>query len=209
MKLKVLIISLFTLFIYDSSFAQLGMRGGIGLSWTANTMGGNQIGGGTNIKPGLVGGLTYRSEIDRLFDFYMDVLYASKGGRIGLQQAGAGYNLELNYINVPLLCAFKPEEHTAVFFGGEGGFLLSAKQSALGNKSDVSSAYNKFEAGLVLGARYTLDSGFFLDFRYIHGLTNIGGIQQTGGNVNTVNPSNFTKNRTSQFTIGYIFNYDH
>ncbi|WP_282043507.1 porin family protein [Winogradskyella flava] len=110
-----------------------------------------------------------------------------------------GIQLESNYIGssilqFPLLLKYKITDKLEIYGGGTLDVSLEQKNSAevFRNK--------RFGASLILGAQYNINSHWFIEGRYIHGLTSQFPIFQ-GFDSQSI----YGKKRSFNFGIGYKF----
>jgi len=111
--------------------------------------------------------------------FQPELVYSAQGAK----------NLELGYVNIPLLLQYMFNNGFRLQAGPQLGLLVS---------SDNSDNWNPMDLALSVGASYVVPStGFGLDLRYNHGL-------------NDINKSSDVKttNRGVQFGLFYLFGHD-
>jgi hypothetical protein len=140
-----------------------------------------------DVNIGIKGGLnlynitgTFDDDYDTRVNFHLGVLgHIHLGEHFGLQPEvlfsaqGATYGddqkLDLNYVNVPVLFQYMFNNGFRVHIGPQVGFLVSAKADG----DDVKDLFKGTELAVTAGASYVhVPSGFGLDVRYNHGLTN-------------------------------------
>lgn len=78
-------------------------------------------------------------------------------------------NLNLLYLEIPLMVKVMLNENFNLQFGPYGGFLLNAKQG----EANIKSAYKNFDSGVGLGLGYVLGDRVTLDARYVYGLSQV------------------------------------
>ncbi|MDB4297351.1 PorT family protein [Flavobacteriaceae bacterium] len=156
-------------------------------------------------------GLFAKKTLNEFLGINTELLFSRKGYKIDSDEnanPSSEGNLHLDYINLPLLLEYKPNEKFGIEVGTELGYLLSAKSKFESQTIDVSNFWdNKFDFGLAIGANYSLSEKFFLNFRYIHGLTSvIKDVQvQTDPFSEPVDSNIKFQNRTFQLSLGYFF----
>jgi len=93
---------------------------------------------------------------------------------LNTSNTAAGYNLGLNYFELPLLASFNISHarHFHLLIGPEVGFLFSANSTAAGVKTDITQAVKQEVFSLAAGAEY-IPNSFGVSLRYQHGLTDI------------------------------------
>lgn len=99
-----------------------------------------------------------------------------------LSQEGAK-DIGLTYLRLPLLAKYNFSEEFSLAAGPNVGYLLGSELE--------SRIFNSLDLGFSMGMMYKFFSGFYIDARYTHGLTNIS---------NTLNKS---YNTNFSFGIGY------
>ncbi len=161
----------------------IGIKGGLNL-YTLN--GTND--GSYEIKPSFNIGLLGHIHIADHFALQPEVVFSGQGTKYGND-----LNLNLNYINVPLLFQYMFDNGFRLQAGPQLGFLLSAKA----DDRDVKDNFKSVDFGLGLGASYVHPpSGFGVDARYNHGFTDI-----------TENNNTESYNRGFQLGVFYLFNH--
>ena len=118
---------------------------------------------------GYQAGLTADLGLSESLAFHPEALYAQKGAKFSADAR----NRTLAYVDVPLLLRYYPggafQANTAfVEAGPRVSALLAAKNDA---DTDTKAEFNRFDAGVVLGAGYRLASGLSLGLRYDIGIT--------------------------------------
>ncbi|EHQ44036.1 porin family protein [Myroides odoratus] len=108
--------------------------------------------------------------------------------------------VNMNYINVPVMAKYYVAEGFSIQAGPQLGFLVKAESTAdlrLGNEktsitNNIKSMTNKVDFGLNFGVAYDLSFGLFFDARYNLGLTDI--LKDADG-----------QHRVFQLGVGYKF----
>ena len=155
----------------------LGVKGGINLYKISSddNIPYDQI---TGFHLGLLGHI----HLDSQWAVQSELVYSSQGAK----SEGAEHNLD--YINVPVLLQFMFDNGFRLQAGLQLGFLVRAD-----NKSDL----NSIDLGVGMGLSYVVPStGFGLDVRYNHGLSNIN-----------KNDAIKSFNRGVQLGVFYIFGH--
>lgn len=106
----------------------------------------------------------------------------------------------LLYLDIPLNVRYYLTENFNIVFGPEISFLLLAKAiETEGNKesieTDVREEYNSLDLGIRLALSYYLTKSIYLQFGYIHGLTDIVEYEYYD-----------VKNRQLQLSLAYVLN---
>lgn len=123
--------------------------------------------------------------------FQPEVMYSLEGAKyeVGAEKG----NLNLSYINVPLLAQYMFDNGFRIEAGPQIGFLMSAKAKADNASVDVKDGYKSTAISLPVGIGYLTHSGLGFDARYNFGLTDIN---ENGSSV---------KGNTFQFGIFWQF----
>ena len=117
-----------------------------------------------------VGGLV-QIPVATSFSVQPELYYSDQGAKF--EEEGDDYNLNLGYLNVPVLAKYTS---TSGFYGQTGpqlGFLMSAKVKADGEKVDVKDSFKSTDFSWVFGLGYQTSSNVGIDLRYNLGLGNI------------------------------------
>ena len=127
------------------------------------------------------------------YAFQPEILYSVQGTTFKSYNT----NLNLNYINIPLNFQYMFDNGFRLQAGPQLGFLTSAKLVSGDSSSNVISNYKSADIGITLGVSYVKPStGYGVDIRYNHGLTNIN-----------ANKSTNSYNRGLQLTLFYLFQH--
>lgn len=154
--------------------------------------------GNKKYKLGYQFGIYSSTHIIGKLNFTTELLYSNKGIADDYIQD----DLQLNYLNLPLLFDYQLTDYLTLQFGPELGYLLKADNSMDFLGLEI---YNKrFEFGVTAGVQTTILDNLDLGIRYAYGLTST--IDYIGG---LLSPSleeilNY-KNRSVQLSIGYRF----
>lgn len=166
--------------------SNIGVKGGLNLS----NINGN---GKADVKPGLHLGLLSHIHLTKQFAFQPEIMYSAQGTKYG----GSDNSLNLDYINIPLLFQYMFDNGFRLQAGPQVGFLVNAKTKSGNTTVNVKDGYNSLDLGLSIGGSYVfVDTGFGLDARYNHGLSNIY-------DSNTLNATN----RGFQLGVFYLFGH--
>jgi Outer membrane protein beta-barrel domain len=146
---------------------QFGVKGGLNIT----SMVGNDVDvDGVKMKLGLhVGGLA-RLPITEQIKLQPELVFSTQGAQ---SQNGEKVNLNLNYLNVPVLAQY----HTSVGFYGETGpqlgFLISAKSKYDGNSIDIKDGYKSLDFAWAFGAGYHFVPELGVNVRYNLGISRL------------------------------------
>lgn len=193
--MKSYLILIFALvFSMGSSYAQhanIGIKAGLNVYNVVNE---NQD--RLDPKAGLHLGFLGHIHITDQFAIQPELVFSMQGAKYS--PAGVDTDLNLNYINVPVMFQYMFDNGFRLQAGPQAGFLISAKAKVGNNETNVKGSYNEIDLGLGIGVGYinpSTDFGF--DFRYNHGLTQIN----DGGTVDSYN-------RGFQLGVFYLFNHE-
>lgn len=185
MKLS-LITALALIMMVGSAMAQsvnIGIKGGLNVFTLSGT---ND--GGYNSRTSFHLGLLGHIHIADHFALQPEIIYSSQGTKYS-----NNLDLTLNYVNVPLLFQYMFDNGFRLHAGPQLGLLVNAKADG----QDVKDSFKGTDLGLTVGASYVHPpSGFGVDARYNHGLSNI--------NENTNTDS---YNRGFQVGVFYLFKH--
>lgn len=124
-----------------------------------------------------------------------EIYYSVQGTKY--KSNGADVNLNLNYVNIPLLLQYMFDNGFRIEAGAQLGILASAKSESGNTTIDVKSSFKSTDIGGVVGMSYVKPStGLGFDIRYNYGVTNINAS-------NTVN----AYNRGFQVGLFYLFKH--
>ncbi len=111
-------------------------------------------------RTGFHGGLFYRSDPAKQFGYQAELLYSTKGAEwsvnIPFINIGQAANIELNYIDLPVMAVFRPIPALELHGGGYVGYLVSSKYETSGSLFDLTGQvgqgnFNSIDAGALLG----------------------------------------------------------
>ncbi len=113
----------------------------------------------------------------------------------GAKNTTGGSDKKLGYINVPVLIQYMFDNGFRIQAGPQVGFLVSAKSNINDNDTDIKASYKTVDFALGAGVGYVNPaSGFGVDLRYNHGLSNIN-----------ENSATTSTNRGVQLGVFYLF----
>ena len=145
------------------------------------------------------GGLAH-IHITPSFSLQPEVYYSSQGAKIPNTSGGDKVNLNLSYINVPVLLQYNFRNGFRLQGGPQVGFLVgvSDKVNDVELNRYSTDDFKTVDVSLPLGLSYLAYSGLGVDVRYNLGLTNI----------NKDTPPT-AKNRGLQIGAFYLFDHRH
>lgn len=153
----------------------------------------NVTGGNFDQKLGVHLGLLGHLHLTENFGLQPEIYYSMQGGEF----RNADTNLNLGYINIPVLLQYMFNNGFRLQAGPQIGVLASANTVAGNTTVDVKDNYKNIDLGLGLGASYVHPpTGFGVDARYNLGMTNI-----------SENTSLDYRNRGFQLGVFYLFKH--
>ena len=126
-------------------------------------------------------------KISDKFAVQPELLYSAQGAKFD------GDNLNLNYINIPVMAKYYVADAFSLEAGPQLGFLMSAKADG----EDVKDGFNSTDFAFNLGAGYDLNEQMSLGLRYNIGLSDIEKDLTAGESGST--------NSSLQLSFGYKF----
>jgi hypothetical protein len=170
--------------------ANIGIKGGLN-AYTIN----NDVDSNNDLKIGFHLGLLAHFHLADQFALQPEIIFSTQGAKYTL--AGSEFNLNLNYINIPVLFQFMFDNGFRLQAGPQIGILASANSELNNNSTDIKDDFEPIDLGLSVGVSYiNPESNFGIDLRYNHGLSNIN----ASSNVNAFN-------RGLQAGVFYLFNH--
>jgi hypothetical protein len=167
-----------------------GVKGGLNLY---NIQNDNDVKYDT--KVGFHVGMLFHIHVNTHFAIQPEILYSTQGAKFNVGNDEA--NLKLAYANFPLMFQYMFNNGFRLEAGPQLGFLTNAKSELNGNESDVKDNIEKIDFAIGAGIGYiNPSSGWGVDARYNHGLSNI----------NENGPGN-SYNRG--FQIGVLYQFQH
>ena len=149
------------------------------------------------LKLGFVGGAEFGYQFNDHFALTAGALYSMQGAKFDSEHTK--YNINLDYLNVPIMLAVYPVKEFGIKAGIQYGFLLKAKSGDDNIKTD----FNKKDLSIPVGISYEFEETA-IDLRYNFDLSNIisDDSQMKGGFANTLNNTKI-HNAIITLTIGY------
>jgi hypothetical protein len=190
--MKKLVFLVFTTGVFFTASAQIqfGVKAGANFATLTGT-GSN----GATTKVDFHGGGFAQIPLVNSFFLKPELVYSRQGAKA--TSDGVVYNINQNYLNIPVLAKY---QHSSGLYGETGpqlGFLLAANVSAGGSSQDVKSSYKSTDFSWAFGVGYKIpliNAG--IDARYNLGLSNIAATQVSGYSV---------KNSVFQLGVFYVF----
>jgi hypothetical protein len=151
--------------ILSAQQTHFGVKAGVNLSSVEIDNGDDY-----NSKAGFhVGGLAH-IHISQHFALQPELIYSMQGGK---DEDDDDVKLKLNYINIPLLAQYMTLDGFRLQTGPQIGFLTSAKSKVGDVERSVKDDLSSVDFSWTFGAGYLFPSGFGVDARYNHGISNI------------------------------------
>jgi hypothetical protein len=179
----------------DTSNAQFkyGMKAGLNLSdIVINNYINPDAESDFDIKAGFHGGIFATGDFNEKLGSSIELLYSNKGVKaIG--------NVNLHYINLPLLVLYRISDKFILELGPEIGYLFAAKSQY----GDVSNIWNnKLDIGLDGGAQFVLSKHLRLGLRYNAGFSSVIDISDDSNSTTPGEPIKY-QNRVLQAYVSY------
>jgi opacity protein-like surface antigen len=146
-----------------------GAKAGLNLSNVTGDIEGNSM------KVGFqVGGFAEIKITDK-FSFQPELMYSAQGTKFEEEFFGETieFDMNLGYINVPLMAKYYFTDKFSLEAGPQLGFLLSAKAKAEGESEDIKDDFNTLDFGLNIGAGFDVSENINIGLRYTAGLSNL------------------------------------
>lgn len=164
---KTILVTVLLLAISSTMQAQLvkfGIKAGLNY---ANQTGSDITINGSNYNKDAItsyhAGLVAEIKLTDGFSVQPELLYSTQGA--SYENAGEEFKNELGYLSIPVLAKFHLNKTVSLDLGPQASFLLSER-----NDFDVKNA-ETFEFGVAGGLGFNITKNFFLQGRYVLGLT--------------------------------------
>ena len=199
--MKSLFLSFFFLISLLACTAQdeFALKAGLNLTNVRFKSGGTQ-----SPKFGYHAGLAAQLDLSDEIVIRPELTYSNKGYRFQAAGVNNGGSLHLNYMNFALLGGYRPDDVFVVLAGPEFSYLLKANSRFDGSNHNLTSAYKKFDVGIMIGLIYWLNRSFSVQATYSNGVLPIHDGIRTDPFGNIMGTSRDGYNRTVQLGIQYI-----
>ena len=189
--MKKLLFAAVAVFAFGAANAQevkFGAKAGLNLSNFTGDVEGNSM------KVGFQLGGLVEIGISEKFAVQPELVYSAQGAKFDDSFFG-DYDLNFNYLNIPVMAKYYVAEGFSLEAGPQIGFLMSAKAKADGEDEDVKDEFNSTDFGLNFGAGYNVTENINLGVRYSLGLSNLNKEDGAGD----------LKNSNIAFAVAYKF----
>lgn len=205
--MKKLFVFLILTLVTNVVSAQWSIGGKVGMNWS-KVVNCPDIGGvksdelfDIHFRPGLNLGAVVNYQLSDWFDLQGELLYSQYNfeDKAGLTiESGSTIKSKLkyhnHYLDIPLLVQFYPLKHDSGFSleaGVQPGFFLA--ESVNIENVNIGGDNKPVSCALVVGSSFKAPENWFIDFRYIFGLTD------TYKNMDGMNM------QSAQISVGYLF----
>jgi len=189
------VIALFGFVPVNAQDINFGAKAGVNFASITGDDISEYLDGKTSFHVGVVAEIV----ISEKFSFQPELLYSAQGAT--LSEFDIDVDLNLDYLNLPLMAKFYVAEGFSLEAGPQVGFLLSAKMKASGGgesaEEDIKDVVKGIDFGVNFGIGYKLDSGLNFGARYNLGLSN--------DNDDPESPDDSYKNSVIQAYVGFFF----
>ncbi len=169
----------------------IGIKGGLNL-YNIN----NDNGPSNDAKVGYHVGIINHFHLGPQWAAQPEVSFSAQGAKNSI--GGLDTKLKLGYINIPVMIQYMFDNGFRLQAGPQVGFLVAANSSVNDNDTDIKSNFKTVEFGLGAGFGYVNPAtGFGVDLRYVHGLSDIN-----------ENSSTISTNRGVQLGLFYLFGHE-
>lgn len=145
---------------------------------------------GAKAKVGLVAGAEAEYQITDMISVTGGAFYSMQGAK-GKDDSGFGEKLNIDYLNIPILCNVYVAKNFAVKLGAQLGINVNADAKTGNLTMDVGDNIETVDLSIPVGLSYEYQN-FVIDARYNWGLTNI-----------VKGADDSVRNSVFQITLGY------
>ncbi|WP_417886191.1 porin family protein [Zunongwangia sp.] len=163
-----------------------GVKGGLNFATMAGDA--SEADGVTSVH---IGGLA-EIGLNDFFAIQPEIMYSGQGADFD------GVELQIDYINVPVLAKFLVADGFSLEVGPQFGFKVNSEVKQDNVSVDNDDYTNTFDFSAAFGASYKLDSGLFFQARYNRGLTNVFEDEYSFNDADS-------PNSVFQLSVGYMF----
>ncbi|WP_228851897.1 porin family protein [Aegicerativicinus sediminis] len=166
-----------------------GVKGGLNFS----SIGGDETGDMKTLTSFHVGGLM-EIMLNEQFSLQPELIYSAQGAK----EDGGDGELNLDYLNVPVMAKYYATEALSIEAGPQFGILINSKITGGGEELDLDDLTKSFEFGLGVGLSYKILENLFVSGRYNIGLSNVW-------DDNEYEEDFKQHNNVIQLSVGYMF----
>lgn len=165
--------------LYSSAYAQIsfGVKAGAAITSLPGDYNNDK-------KTGFYGGFTGELPVGKKFSIAAELVYSMQGNKQRIMFAewapndsynatGKKENMNLSYVNVPLLVKYQFIKNIFIETGLQAGFLVAAKVKTSQGSGDIKDNYETFDLSWPIGIGFKLENGLGANLRYNAGLTNV------------------------------------
>lgn len=179
---------------FAQASAHFGIKGGLNIATTTSSENGS-----ADYKTGLNAGFLAHIHLTPQVALQPELVYSSQGNKYTI--SNGEHQLNLNYINIPLLLQYMFDNGFRLQTGPQLGFLVDVtdkKRNGAETGIFTSSDFKSTDVSWSFGLGYLGYSGLGVDARYNLGLSNINN-----------DPAYSAKLRNSVFQVGMFYQFDH
>jgi outer membrane protein with beta-barrel domain len=166
-KTIIFVATLFFMFNAKSQSAHFGIKGGMNASSLNSSPSNSDMQSKIGFNVGLLAHIHTGNEF---WAFQPEAYYSSEGAK---SKANNDIKLNLGYVNVPVLIQYMFNNGFRLEAGPQVGFLISAKEKAGNNSTDIKKDLNSAVFSIPAGIGYLTSTGLGFDARYNFGVSNI------------------------------------
>lgn len=146
---------------------KIGVKGGVNYA----NLTGSDVSGNKG-KAGFHAGVLVNLPLTGTVSVQPEAVFSTQGGK-STESGMPDINVNLNYINVPVLAKLTTASNFIIETGPQFGYLISAKTKQGGDKEDVKDVFKSTDFSWVFGVGYMVANTIGVDVRYHLGLTSI------------------------------------
>lgn len=153
-----------------------------------------------NFRLGLNGGLLTEFRMSNKILVRPEILYSIKGYKFK-----SGGTISLNYVSIPILGGFRPNDKVAILLGPELSILTTASSKSKDGYHDLSRYYRNFDFAIDLGAIYNIKNGLGAELRYSYGFKDLSDVMMTDEFGRDIGKATIGRNLVLQIGLFYKF----
>jgi hypothetical protein len=167
----------FTLYSSASAQVSLGVKAGGAITSLPGDY-------NNDTKNGFYGGVTGELPVGKKFSIAAELVYSLQGNKQRIMFAewapndsyyatGKKENMNLSYVNLPLLVKYQVIKNIFIETGLQPGLLVNARVKTSQGSGDIKDNYESFDLSWPVGIGFKLRNGLGANLRYNTGLTNV------------------------------------